>query len=141
MSLPQVLERMRSDPELAANFTAWRELPRTPPSLAPFPEALDPRLAEVLKKQTVFEHKDVAGTMVGFRLPKYLGGANVAGCHLHFLTADRSAGGHVLEFRIKNARIRLDLTDRFHLVLPDTGAFYQAELDPAGKTDARKAAE
>jgi len=97
------------------------------------------RLAEAIKHQTVFEHKDVAGTMVGFRLPGYLGGANVAGWHLHFLTADRKAGGHVLAFRVRKARVHLDLTDRFHLALPDTGRFYQADLSGRGGDDVRKA--
>ena len=74
MSLPKILESLRSDPELAANFTAWRELPRTPPSLVPFPEALDPRLAGVLARRGIdrlYSHQAQA-------VEEVLAGRNVA---------------------------------------------------------------
>jgi len=53
LSLAQILEGVRSDPELAPNFTAWRHLPPTPPSLVPFPATLDGRLAEVLGRRGI----------------------------------------------------------------------------------------
>ena len=53
MSLAQVIERIRSDGELAANFAAWRVLPAQPPSLSPFPDALDARLKEVLRRRGI----------------------------------------------------------------------------------------
>ena len=59
-----------------------------------------PPLAEVTKNQPTFEFTDVTGTMVGFRCPPYVTGINVPGYHLHFLTDDRTAGGHLLEFTV-----------------------------------------
>ncbi len=53
MSLSNVLDRLRSDPEHGPNFSAWRHLPPTPPSLAPFPPALDSRLAESLARRGI----------------------------------------------------------------------------------------
>lgn len=53
MSVSQIIERIRSDPELGPNFTAWRHLPPTSPSLAPFPAALDRRLAESLARRGI----------------------------------------------------------------------------------------
>jgi acetolactate decarboxylase len=97
-----------------------------------------PRLVEVVKSQPVFEHKSVRGTMVGFRLPGYVRGVNVPGYHLHFLTADRKAGGHVLDFQIKDVQVHLDLTDRFHLVLPRGAKFYQAHLERTTQADVHK---
>ena len=44
----------------------------------------------------VFDLADVEGTMVGFRFPDYSEGIEVSGYHLHFITADRTRGGHVL---------------------------------------------
>ncbi|KAF6825239.1 alpha-acetolactate decarboxylase [Colletotrichum musicola] len=38
----------------------------------------------------------VRGTVVGFRSPEYTQGISVAGDHLHFITEDRTQGGHVL---------------------------------------------
>jgi acetolactate decarboxylase len=37
--------------------------------------------------------------MVGFRFPQYLGAVNLAGFHLHFITENRTTGGHVLGFK------------------------------------------
>ena len=54
-------------------------------------------LVEAAAQQTVFDLSDVAGTLVGFWTPLYAGTINVAGWHLHFLTDDRTAGGHVLD--------------------------------------------
>ena len=36
------------------------------------------------------------GTLIGFRFPATARSVNVAGWHFHFLTADRTRGGHVL---------------------------------------------
>ena len=56
-------------------------------------------LTEVVADQHVFELADVDGTMLGFRFPTYVEGIEVAGYHLHFISEDRSRGGHVLDSR------------------------------------------
>jgi alpha-acetolactate decarboxylase len=43
-----------------------------------------PLLSEVTEEQTVFEYKDVTGTLVGYWCPEYLSGINLAGYPLHF---------------------------------------------------------
>lgn len=53
-------------------------------------------LLEVGKNQASFTFEHVRGTLVGFRQPHYLQGIGVHGDHLHFITADRTRGGHVL---------------------------------------------
>ncbi len=53
MSLSQILERLRSDPELAPNFTAWRSLPPAAPRLVPFSQGLDHRLGECLARRGI----------------------------------------------------------------------------------------
>ena len=77
-----------------------------------------PPLAEVVEHQPTFELHDVAGSLVGFRFPRYAQGLNVAGYHLHFITADRSAGGHVLEFRLVRGELRVDSEADLRLELP-----------------------
>lgn len=77
-----------------------------------------PPLVEVVKEQTVFEFHDIEGTIVGFRCPDSVKGVNVPGYHLHFITEDRTAGGHLLACRLQEAIIALDYTGEFYMVLP-----------------------
>lgn len=55
-----------------------------------------PPLAEVVADQTVFPLSEVRATLVGFRTGGDLLGVGAPGLHLHGLTQDRSAGGHIL---------------------------------------------
>lgn len=87
-----------------------------------------PRLVEVLETQPIFEFQEVEGTIVGFRLPDYMDGANAAGYHFHFITQDRNAGGHVLACQSSEVEIAIDYTDQWYTVLPDDDAFYNVEL-------------
>lgn len=87
-------------------------------------------LSEIVKKQSVFEFVNTRGTMVGFRVPAYAGNLNVPGFHLHFLTADMSSGGHVLDFVLKEGNVEIDQLRELLLILPETATFKQADLSP-----------
>jgi acetolactate decarboxylase len=91
-------------------------------------------LTEVVAEQHVFELREVAGTMLGFRFPAYVEGIEVAGYHLHFISADRSRGGHVLDSRATGLRARLDPSDDLHVELPP--AIDLADPDLAAETHA-----
>jgi len=97
-----------------------------------------PRLVEVVKNQPIFEFKNVSGTVIGFRLPEYMKGLNVPGYHLHFITRDRTAGGHILDFETAGVEITIDSTPAFHLVLPEQGAFAEADLGEAKEDEVEK---
>jgi len=84
-------------------------------------------LTIVVQNQSIFEFNDVKGTIVGFRTPEYVGGINVPGYHLHFITNDKQAGGHVLELEIENVSVNIDYTSDFYLVLPENKEFYELE--------------
>jgi acetolactate decarboxylase len=75
-------------------------------------------LAEVVADQHVFELEDVAGTVLGFRFPAYAEGIEVGGYHLHFVSDDRTRGGHVLDSRSAGLRARLDPSNDLHIELP-----------------------
>ena len=75
-------------------------------------------LTEVVADQHVFELSDVVGTMLGFRFPAYVEGIEVAGYHLHFISEDRTLGGHVLDSRSAGLRARLDPSNDLHVELP-----------------------
>jgi acetolactate decarboxylase len=87
-----------------------RSVPRQEPPYRP--------LTEVVADQHVFELRDVDGSMLGFRFPTYVEGIEVAGYHLHFISADRSRGGHVLDSRSRGLRVRLDPSNDLHVELP-----------------------
>ena len=77
-----------------------------------------PPLAEVAKRQHVFMLEDVPGTLVGFRFPDYAQGINVAGYHLHFVSDDRTCGGHVLDCRLRAGVLAIDHSSELHVELP-----------------------
>jgi len=77
-----------------------------------------PPLVQVVESQPTFELRDVPGSLVGFRFPRYAQGINVAGYHFHFITRDRSGGGHVLECRLARGDMRVDHEADLWLELP-----------------------
>jgi acetolactate decarboxylase len=87
-----------------------------------------PPLAEAAKQQKIFEFHDVRGVIVGFRLPQYMKGINVPGYHLHFITADRKAGGHLLACKTTDVRVGIDYTANLYMVLPEKNAFFNLNL-------------
>jgi acetolactate decarboxylase len=87
-----------------------RSVPRQEPPYRP--------LTEVVAEQEVFELAAVDGTMLGFRFPEYAEGIEVSGWHLHFISEDRSRGGHVLDSRSSTLHIQLDPSGELHVELP-----------------------
>src|SRR5262245_40006355 len=87
-----------------------RSVPRQEPPYRP--------LTEVVANQHVFRLREVEGTMVGFRFPAYVEGIEVSGWHLHFISDDRSRGGHVLDSRSSSPRVGLDSSSELHVELP-----------------------
>jgi acetolactate decarboxylase len=91
-------------------------------------------LTEVVADQHVFELTDLEGTMLGFRFPTWVEGIEVAGYHLHFISADRTRGGHVLDSRSRELRVLVDPSDDLHVELPP--AVELADPDLAAATHA-----
>ncbi len=99
-----------------------------------------PPLVEVTAKQSTFEFHDVDGTIVGFRSPPYVGGIGVPGYHLHFLTRDGTAGGHVLELDVNEATASIDHISDFFMILPGEGSdFYQVDFSEDKMDDLHQA--
>ena len=94
-------------------------------------------LVEATAHQPEFALTDVSGTAVGFWTPLYARTINVAGWHFHFVTDDRTGGGHVLDCQGVQLRAQLqDLAD-VRIAMPETAAFLQADLtqDPSHELD------
>lgn len=84
-------------------------------------------LAEVAKVQTIFDFRDVEGSLVGFYTPTFLDSVHVPGFHLHFITADRTRGGHVMGAAPLSVGVRLQHAPSVELGLPLTLDFLTME--------------
>lgn len=82
------------------------------------------KLKQILKtKQKDFVFNNVKGTLVGMYFPDYMNGINAAGWHLHFISEDRTTGGHVFDVNIKKCKVYADRVTGLELRIPDTPAF------------------
>ena len=88
-----------------------------------------PSLAEAAKTQSVFALQNTQGTIVGFWCPDYIKGINVTGYHLHFISADRKSGGHILSGEIKAGKVQVARVREFKMLLPNSAAFQNAALN------------
>lgn len=75
-------------------------------------------LVEVTKDQPVFEFSDVEGTCVGFFTPAFMSSVSVPGFHLHFLSTDRTQGGHILTCQPKKVKVEIQFLYTLELSLP-----------------------
>ncbi|MGY4859988.1 acetolactate decarboxylase [Cryobacterium sp. AP23] len=87
-------------------------------------------MVEATDEDAIVELHNVTGSIVGFRTPLYEQGIGVPGCHAHFITDDRTGGGHVLDFKLKSGSAALCLGTDLRLQLPLTDAFRDANLSP-----------
>jgi acetolactate decarboxylase len=85
-------------------------------------------LVQAAAVQPEFEFRDISGTLVGFWTPEYAKTFNVPGYHLHFISADRTRGGHLLQCRGSNLRLQIQREGDYHLALPETEDFLRANL-------------
>jgi acetolactate decarboxylase len=94
-------------------------------------------LVDATSRQSEFDFTNAVGTLAGFLTPKYARSINVAGWHLHFVTDDRTGGGHLLDCQGVGLRAKIqDLAD-VRIAIPETAAFLQADLsqDPSRDLD------
>ncbi|HVS40389.1 MAG TPA: acetolactate decarboxylase [Gemmataceae bacterium] len=85
-------------------------------------------LVQAAAVQPEFEFRDVSGTLVGFWTPEYAKTLNVPGYHLHFVSADRKRGGHLLQCRGSNLRLQIQREGDYRIALPETEDFLKADL-------------
>lgn len=109
---------VRADGEFAR--VRARSVPRQSPPYRP--------LDEVVADQHVFELTGVSGSVVGFRFPDFAEGLEVSGYHLHFISRDRTRGGHVLEAEPSSVEAALDPSNDLYVELPPGVELEDAEL-------------
>ena len=70
MNLSQYIETLKRDSGFMANVSCWHEIPPRPARYEPFPDAIDARIVEVLKKRGVnalysHQHQAVSAALAG----------------------------------------------------------------------------
>lgn len=91
----------------------------------PYARSLD----ELIAERPVFTRENVHGTLVGFYCPEFVGDVNTPGFHLHFISDDRTYGGHVMEFSAATLEVQMDLTPSYRFDLPQTEAYRTSDLE------------
>lgn len=89
--------------------------------------------------QTFFDYENIEGTMVGLYCPVYMSELNSAGWHFHFVSEDKTMGGHVLGVKVNNAVIGYDKTDGFNMHLPSSEHFKAIDFSKDRSADVKKA--
>lgn len=98
-----------------------------------------PPLKDVAASQPVFELAATEGDVVGFYGPPFAKGTGVPGFHLHYLTAARDAGGHMLDIRLAGpVTFEVDATTAMMVALPDNPAFAAVNLTPDREAELKK---
>ena len=105
------------------NALLLRSVPRQRP---PYPS-----LADVVTRQTEWTIPDARGSIVGFRFPDYAQGIDVPGYHLHFISDDRSIGGHLLDATLRDGTLLIDAGHELHLEVPSGVRVRDADLSAA----------
>ena len=79
-------------------------------------------------EQKEFKYNDVKGTIVALYCPDYMAGINLPTWHFHFISDDKTKGGHLLDINIKNATGTMDKMEDYNLVLPSSKTFADMDL-------------
>lgn len=96
-------------------------------------------LKEILgQTQKDFFFEQIAGTLVCVYFPDYMDGINAPGWHLHFLSEDRTRGGHVFDLNMKRGTVQMNKISRIEIRLPDSPAFDTYSLKEASQDEIRK---
>ena len=88
--------------------------------------------------QTEFNYENIEGTVVGLFCPDYMQGLNTPGWHLHFVSSDKTKGGHVLGLGFKTAELSYDVTQSFDMKLSDNETFQNMELSKDVSSEIKK---
>lgn len=81
-------------------------------------------LKEILgQTQEAFLFENIRGSLVGVYFPDYMDGINMPGWHLHFLSEDRSKGGHVFDLSMREGTAKVDKISNIFINLPKEAAF------------------
>ena len=96
-------------------------------------------LVDATAVQVESSFEDIEGTLVGFYTPGFIPSVNVPGFHFHFLTNDKSRGGHLLECHPLKGKIGVQFHTRLDLNLPITLDYLSADFQRHAEKDLEQA--
>jgi acetolactate decarboxylase len=97
------------------------------------------RLLDAAKTQLEFNFHDVEGTLVCLWSPRYSSSFSVPGYHFHFISKDRTKGGHVLDCSAQQLRASIQIVAEYDVRLPEAGSFLTTDLSRNPASDLAKA--
>ena len=96
-------------------------------------------LKDILSKtQKDFSFENIRGTLVCVYYPDYMDGINAAGWHMHFVSEDKTLGGHVFEVKMNFGKCLIQKMDRIEIQLPREAAFDTYSLKEASNDEIAK---
>jgi len=98
------------------------------------------RFSEVYPEYHLIPRTDAVGTLVGFLTPVGFPDSARRRYHFHLISDDRRTGGHVDDVDVEDVDVEAQELRRIEFVMPDTPAFYAADLAPAPVAPAPAAA-
>lgn len=96
-----------------------------------------PVLSEAAKSWNEFRFENTRGNVIAVWCPRYVGGICKPDWHFHYLSSDKTQGGHVLDLSAERLHLKINRIGRFDLLLPQTTEFAHCELRE-GKSAAAK---
>lgn len=78
--------------------------------------------------QRKYEYQDLDGTIVGLYCPPYMQSMNAPGWHFHFISSDRTKGGHMTAGSLSDCSLQVNRISRFTVDIPDTDSFNRKDL-------------
>jgi len=87
-----------------------------------------PNVKQVIETQTEIKYTNTEGTLVGFYTPRFLEGIGIPGFHFHFLSMDKTRGGHVRTLNVNSITIEFIEILRFQIILPKNKEYQDADL-------------
>jgi acetolactate decarboxylase len=85
-------------------------------------------LAAAAKTQPEFHFTDIEGTLVCLWSPRYSSSFSIPGYHFHFLSKDRTRGGHVLGCTTSALHVGMQTLYDYEVQLPQSGTFLKENL-------------
>lgn len=112
---------VRVDVDNCESILVRSELPQVKP-YRPLAEALT-------TDQREFTYQNISGTIVAVYFPSFFISQNTPGWHCHFISADRTKGGHMLNLKTtNNSQAQFDATLYFDMYMPSAGSFANSDL-------------
>ena len=87
------------------------------------------RLDEAMKTDQVeFHFENTTGTLIGLYCPAFMASLNMPGWHFHYLSDDRTRGGHVMDLSLGKGTAEFCLLSDFSLALPKSSSFSRIDF-------------